>query len=105
MFWIRRPNKKYLKNFDKEIEKVKEKLKEIYGKGYFDEVISKLSNKEVAELVQIFNGIPIATQFLRSCDITKMLDLVKLPNSTNTFMDGQTGERFDRPATVGIITC
>ena len=44
--------KEYIKNFDKEIEKIKEKLKDIYGKSYYDEVIAKLSNKEVAELVQ-----------------------------------------------------
>ena len=44
--------KEYLKNFDKEINKVKEKLKVIYGKKYYDEVLSKLSNKEVAELTQ-----------------------------------------------------
>ena len=33
-----------------------------------------------------------------------MLDLAKLPNSGQTYLwNGQTGERFDRPVTVGII--
>ena len=33
-----------------------------------------------------------------------MLDLAKLPNSGQTNLwNGQTGERFDRPVTVGII--
>ena len=33
-----------------------------------------------------------------------MLDLAKLPNSGQTHLwNGQTGERFDRPVTVGII--
>ena len=101
--------KKYLKNFDKEIEKIKDKLKEIYGKKYYDEVISKLSNKEdFAELVQnLSNGVPIATPVFDGAsteDITKMLDLAKLPNSGQTHLwNGQTGERFDRPVTVGII--
>ena len=100
--------KDYLKNFDKEIEKVKDKLKEIYGKPYYDEVISKLSNKEVAELVQnLSNGVPIATPVFDGAstdDINKMLDLAKLPNSGQTHLwNGQTGERFDRPVTVGII--
>ena len=100
--------KLHLKNFDKEIEKVKEKLKEIYGKSYYDNVISKLSNKEVAELVQnLSNGVPIATPVFDGAsteDITKMLDLAKLPNSGQTHLwNGQTGERFDRPVTVGII--
>ena len=68
--------KAYLKNFDKEIE-IKDKLKEIYGKLYYDDVISKLSNKEVAELVQnLSNGVPIATPVFDGAsteDITKML--------------------------------
>jgi len=100
--------KKHLKNFDKEIEKIKNKLKEIYGTDYYEKIISKLSNKEIAELVQnLSNGIPIATPVFDGAsteDITKMLDLAKLPNSGQTYLwNGQTGERFDRPVTVGII--
>ena len=100
--------KEYLKNFDKEISKVREKLKDIYGKDYFEQVISKLSNKEVAELVQnLSNGVPIATPVFDGAstkDITEMLNLAKLPNSGQTHLwNGQTGERFDRPVTVGII--
>ena len=33
-----------------------------------------------------------------------MLELAKLPGSGQTYLwDGRTGERFDRPVTVGII--
>ena len=54
--------KSYLKDFDSQIEKLKNKLSEIYGKEYYDNVISKLSKKEIAELVQnISNGVPIST--------------------------------------------
>ena len=100
--------KNLTKNFEHEIEKIKEKLIEIYGKTYYGEIISKLSNKEVAELVQnLSNGVPIATPVFDGAsteDITKMLDLAKLPNSGQTHLwNGQTGERFDRPVTVGII--
>ena len=100
--------KKYLKNFDQELEKIKEKLKEIYGSSYYEEVISKLSNKEIAELVQnLSTGVPIATPVFDGAstdDINKMLDLAKLPNSGQTNLwNGQTGEKFDRPVTVGII--
>ena len=49
--------KEHFKNFDKEIEKIKDKLKEIYGKRYYDEIISKLSNKEVAELIKIYQMV------------------------------------------------
>ena len=91
--------KEYFKNFDKEIDKIKNKLKDIYGKSYYDEVISKLTNKEVAELVQnLSNGVPIATPVFDGAsteDITKMLDLAKLPNSGQTHLwNGQTGERL-----------
>ncbi len=98
----------HIKNFEKEIETIKKKLNEIYGKVYYDQVISKLTNKEVAELVQnLSNGVPIATPVFDGAstkDITAMLDLAKLPNSGQTNLwNGETGERFDRPVTVGII--
>ena len=36
--------------------------------------------------------------------LQKCLDLAKLPNSGQTTLwDGRTGEKFDRPVTVGII--
>ena len=100
--------KEYVKNFDKKIEKVKIKLKEIYGNNYFDNVISKLSNKEIAELIEnLSNGVPIATPVFDGAstkDITEMLGLANLPNTGQTHLwNGQTGERFDRPVTVGII--
>ena len=100
--------KNLTKNFEQEVNKIKDKLKEIYGKSYYDEVISKLSNKEIAELVQnLSNGVPIATPVFDGAstkDITNMLDLAKLPNSGQTTLwDGRTGEKFDRPVTVGII--
>ena len=100
--------KNYLKNFDKEIDKLKDKLKDIYGSTYYEQVISKLSTKEIAELVQnLSNGIPIATPVFDGAstkDINEMLNLAKLPGTGQTHLwNGQTGERFDRPVTVGII--
>ena len=100
--------KSYLKEFDEKFEKIKEKLKTIYGKDYYDNTISKLSKKEVAELIEnISNGVPISTPVFDGAstqDITRMLDLAKLPNSGQTNLwNGQTGEKFDRPVTVGII--
>jgi len=98
----------YLKDIDSQIDKIKSKLKEIYGNDYYEKVISKLSKKEIAELVQnISNGVPISTPVFDGAsteDITQMLNLAKLPNSGQTHLwNGQTGERFDRPVTVGII--
>ena len=100
--------KEYLKNFDKTIEELKKKLKEIYGEDYYENVVSKLNKKELFELVQnISKGVPIATPVFDGAstdDIKDMLDLSKLPNSGQTTLwDGLTGEKFDRPVTVGII--
>ena len=100
--------KEHLKEFDEQIEKIKNKLREIYGSEYFTNVISKLSNKEIAELVQnLSKGVPIATPVFDGAstkDITQMLELANLPSSGQTNLwNGQTGERFDRPVTVGII--
>jgi len=100
--------KSYLKNFENEFEQLKSKLKDIYGKEYYENIISKLSKKEIFELLNnISNGIPIGTPVFDGAstnDITKMLDLAKLPLSGQTNLwDGRTGERFDRPVTVGTI--
>ncbi len=100
--------KSYLKNFENEFEKLKEKLKEIYGQEYYNGIISKLTKKEILELSRnISEGIPIGTPVFDGAstnDITKMLDLAKLPTSGQTHLwDGRTGERFDRPVTVGTI--
>ena len=87
---------------------MKNKLKEIYGNEYYESVISKLSNKEILELVEnLSNGVPISTPVFDGAstnDINHMLDLAKLPNSGQANLwNGQTGEMFDREVTVGII--
>ena len=100
--------KTMLKDFDDKIENIRKKLKDIYGTKYFDEVVGKLNKKEIFELVtNISNGVPIATPVFdgaSTSDISKLLDLSNLPNSGQTNLwDGITGEKFDRPITVGII--
>ncbi len=100
--------KTFLKDFEAKFEEVKKKLKNIYGPKYYSEVIEKLSKKEIFELVEnISNGLPVSTPVFdgaSTTDINKMLDLSKLPNTGQTNLwDGITGEKFDRPVTVGII--
>jgi len=100
--------KQYLKNFDKTIEELKKRLKNIYGEAYYADVVTKLNKKELFELVEnISNGVPIATPVFDGAstdDIKNMLDLSRLPSSGQTTLwDGLTGEKFDRPVTVGII--
>ena len=71
-------------------------------------MIKKLSNRELKELCEnLSNGVPISTPVIDGAstqDITKMLEIANLPNSGQTNLwDGRTGEKFDRPITVGII--
>ena len=71
-------------------------------------MIKKLSNRELKELCEnLSNGVPISTPVFDGAstqDITKMLEIANLPNSGQTNLwDGRTGEKFDRPITVGII--
>ena len=57
--------KNYLDQFENQISKVKDKLKKVYGAEYFNQVIDKLSKKELLELItNISNGVPISTLFL-----------------------------------------
>ena len=89
-------------------EKIKSFLKNVYGKEIYDEDIEKLNKSEFEDLCSnIRHGVPIATPVFdgaKENDVTKMLELAELPNSGQTTLwDGRTGERFDRPVTVGTI--
>ena len=89
-------------------DKINNFIKSVYGKEVFSENIDKLSNSEFKDLCEnIQNGVPIATPVFdgaKEQDVTKMLELANLPNSGQTNLwDGRTGEKFDRPVTVGTI--
>ena len=89
-------------------EKIKKFLKNIYGSEIYDENIDNLNSSEFEDLCSnIRLGVPIATPVFdgaKERDVTKMLELAELPNSGQTTLwDGRTGEKFDRPVTVGTI--
>jgi len=95
------------KNIEKN-EKISNFLKSVYGKNVFDQSIDNLNKTEFKDLCEnLKNGVPIATPVFdgaKEKDVTEMLKLAKLPGSGQTYLwDGRTGERFDRPVTVGII--
>ena len=88
--------------------KIKEFLKSIYGQEIFGDSIEKLSKNEFSDLCEnLMNGVPISTPVFdgaKERDVTEMLDLAMLPKSGQTELwDGRTGEKFDRPVTVGTI--
>ncbi len=96
-------NKKIEKN-----EKISKFLKSVYGEEIFDEKVDKLTKSEFTDLCEnLQNGIAISTPVFdgaKEKNVTEMLELAKLPGSGQTFLwDGRTGEKFDRPVTVGII--
>ncbi len=87
---------------------LKNTLGQIYGEKRLSDILNNLDDKQFKELCSnLSNGVPIATPVFDGAtteDITKMLDLAKLPNAGQTNLwDGRTGAKFDRPVTVGII--
>ncbi len=103
---VRKISNDYFKN--KNNVELNNTLEGIYGKKVFEDVIKKMDTKELKELCDnLSNGVPISTPVFDGAstdDITKMLELANLPNTGQTNLwDGRTGEKFDRPITVGII--
>ena len=103
---IKKLSNEYFKN--KNNEELTKSLESIYGNKIYNNVIKNLDRKELKELCNnLSNGVPIATPVFDGAsteDITKMLELANLPNTGQTNLwDGRTGEKFDRPITVGII--
>ena len=89
-------------------EKISSFLKSVYGQEIFDTKVDKLSKTEFNDLCEnLQNGVPISTPVFdgaKEKNVTDMLELAKLPKSGQTYLwDGRTGEKFDRPVTVGII--
>ena len=89
-------------------EKISNFLKSIYGQEVFKENIDQLNKTEFNDLCEnLQNGVPIATPVFdgaKEQDVTEMLNLADLPKSGQTYLwDGRTGNKFDRPVTVGTI--
>jgi DNA-directed RNA polymerase subunit beta len=93
----------YMKN--KNVKPLKDKLHQIYGKN---ETIDAMDEAALVELGDnLRRGVPIATPVFdgaREKDIVEMLGQAGLHSSGQSVIyDGRTGDRFDRPVTVGYI--
>ena len=66
-----------------------------------------MSKNEFKGYVKIYKMVLLyQRQFLmvQKKKMLQVLELAQLPNSGQTYLwDGRTGEKFDRPVTVGII--
>ena len=83
-------------------------LKNVYGENCYSKQLKKLSNNEFVDYIEnMKNGVPIATPVFdgaKENDVTNMLKTAELPETGQTYLwDGRTGEKFDRPVTVGTI--
>jgi DNA-directed RNA polymerase subunit beta len=72
------------------------------------EKIDSLDDQEVVTLAKnLSRGVPIATPVFdgaAEAEIKRLLELADLPLSGQTMLfDGRTGERFERPVTVGYM--
>jgi len=90
----------------KKASDMREFLLNIYDKKTQD--ISSLNDKEVMELSNnLREGVPMATPVFdgaKETEVKDMLALAGLPESGQTTLyDGRTGEKFDRPVTVGYM--
>ncbi len=93
----------------RKVEDLREFLDQIYNgvKGQ-DEKIETLSDEEVVALSKnLRDGVPMATPVFDGAHETQIKELLKiagLPESGQQWLyDGRTGERFDRPVTVGYM--
>jgi len=83
-------------------------LSEIYEKNGGTQPLKSLNNEEILELAKnLRNGVPMATPVFdgaKESEVKKMLELAELPvNGQTELYDGRTGEKFDRPVTVGYM--
>ena len=91
-------------------EEMRKLLQQIYDVGdtAYSVNLKDLSDTEIMELAgNLRKGVPIATPVFdgaHEVELKKMLALADLPESGQTTLyDGRTGDKFDRPVTVGYM--
>ncbi|TEU26789.1 DNA-directed RNA polymerase subunit beta [Alkanindiges illinoisensis] len=88
---------------------LREFMDKIYNQvGGEQETLNDLTDDEVISLAQnLKGGVPIATPVFDGAEETQIKQLLKLADLSETgqqvLYDGRTGDRFDRPVTVGYM--
>jgi DNA-directed RNA polymerase subunit beta len=90
------------------LDKVRERLREVYGQHQYDEQIADLPDERLLELAENLRaGVPVASPVFdgaRESDIVELLDRAGLDvTGQATLYDGRTGDAFARKVTVGYI--
>ena len=93
---------------DAELKNLNGKLEEAYGERDYKERVSKLDKNQIVEMAENLRpGVPMATPVFdgaNEADINVLLKNAGLHESGQmTLIDGTTGEKFDRPVTVGYM--
>ncbi|MDC0141180.1 DNA-directed RNA polymerase subunit beta, partial [Pelagibacteraceae bacterium] len=93
---------------DGQTKKLQDKLLEIYDYKDHKEEILKMNDDQMLELAEnLKEGIPFATPVFdgaKEKDITDLLEKSGVSKSGQEILyDGVTGERFERPVTVGYV--
>ncbi|MEO1047725.1 MAG: DNA-directed RNA polymerase subunit beta, partial [Pseudomonadota bacterium] len=88
-------------------EAVVERLKDVYGEQYHEDLNSRSAEQIVDLAGNLTAGVPMGTPVFdgaREADVTDMLVKAGVHSSGQSVLfDGRTGEAFDRRVTVGII--
>ncbi|MGB7417959.1 MAG: DNA-directed RNA polymerase subunit beta, partial [Erythrobacter sp.] len=88
-------------------EAVVERLKDVYGEQYFEDLESRPTEQIVELATNLSAGVPMGTPVFdgaREPDVSEMLIKAGIDSSGQSVLyDGRTGEAFDRKVTVGII--
>ncbi len=90
------------------ITELRKFLDSVYNKTGKKEGLKEFSDEEILTMANnLRGGVPMATPVFDGAteeDIKDMLELADLPRSGQmTLYDGQTGEKFERPVTVGYM--
>jgi DNA-directed RNA polymerase subunit beta len=90
------------------VGEIRKQLYKVYGKDALKENDEEPNDERVLEIANdVREGIPLATPVFdggREEDINEMLKMANLSTSGQVWLtDGRTGERFERPVTVGYI--
>ncbi len=103
-------NKMLQQERSKSVKSIRKFLDEVYNQsgGIRREDLASFSDDEIIELAgNLTDGVPLATPVFDGAtegEIKHLLELAKLDNSGQTWLyDGRTGERFERPVTVGYM--
>jgi len=101
---------KLLETYQKsrDVKPLRKMMKSIYGPNSKNEDVGEYDDESTVRLAeQLKTGVPIATPVFdgaHEADIVEMLKEAGLDASgQSTVYDGRTGEKFDRPVTVGYI--